>query len=164
MWGDMGLRIAWAWEQVSVSAIDLGIHDGIDSCIEIAHSLHVTKEAFLAYLRDVVIPSIGSRQNLPGCQEKSAIPFCDDCSCQSFKGLMCYCSAASRRRKNIDRAMTIKIRKSTMPCTFLTDETARRSSTVRGSWEKAGFGLVKRGRTDHLCLSEGKIRTNPEFV
>jgi hypothetical protein len=47
---------------------------------------------------------------------------------------------------------------------FRVHEIATTSSTVRGSWEKASFGFVKKDGTYYLWANEGKIRTNPEFV
>jgi hypothetical protein len=119
---------------------DSGIRDGIDLRIEIAHSLYVRKESFLAYLRDVVIPSIESNQNLSGCQENPATIFCDNCSChcserileelanhgillmtdpphtsQIFQVFDMLLFGRLKPAKSIYRAMTIRIRKSTMP-------------------------------------------------
>jgi hypothetical protein len=60
---------------------EMVIRDGRDLRIKIAESPYVTKELFLEYLRDVLIPSIESNRALPGCQRKPAIIFCDNCSC-----------------------------------------------------------------------------------
>jgi hypothetical protein len=47
---------------------------------------------------------------------------------------------------------------------FRAYEIATTSTTVRSSWEKAGFGSVRRDGTDYLWVDEGRIRASPEFV
>jgi hypothetical protein len=179
----------FAKESVS-QPFDLGIRDGIDLRIEIAHSPYVTRKSFLAYLRDVMVPSIKSNWNLPGCSEKSSIIFWDDCSD--------YCSEDIFEKLTNHEILLITYPPLTMPISqvldvllfgrlksankylprddnqdpqvdhamrdFLTYEIVTTSNTVRGSWEKADFGLVKRDDTYYLWINEGKIWTNPEFV
>jgi hypothetical protein len=58
---------------------EMRLRDGIDLRIKIAESPYVTKELFLEYLRDMVIPLIESNRGLPGSQGKPAIIFSDNC-------------------------------------------------------------------------------------
>jgi hypothetical protein len=51
------------------------------SAHQIAESLYVTKQLFLEYVRNAVIPLIESNRELPRYQGKLAIVFCDNCSC-----------------------------------------------------------------------------------
>jgi hypothetical protein len=62
--------------------LDMGVRGGIDLCIRIAQSPYITKEMFLEHVRDVVVRNVKANQDLPGCQAKRAITFCDNCSCQ----------------------------------------------------------------------------------
>jgi hypothetical protein len=58
----------------------IGSRDSIDLSIKIEASPYVTKEIFLDYIREVFIPAVESNRQLPGCQGKSSIIFCDNCS------------------------------------------------------------------------------------
>jgi hypothetical protein len=67
---------------------EIGVPDGIDLRVKIAEFPDVTKELFLEYVRDVVIPSIESSRDLPECQGKPAIIFCDIYSCNCSNDIL----------------------------------------------------------------------------
>jgi hypothetical protein len=46
---------------------------------------------------------------------------------------------------------------------FRAYEIATANTVIRGSWEKASFGLVKRNDAFYLWDKEGQIRSSPEF-
>jgi hypothetical protein len=59
---------------------ETGVRDGIDFKIEIASSPPVTQEIFTKYIDEVLISAVISNRDLPGCTDKPAILFCDNCS------------------------------------------------------------------------------------
>jgi hypothetical protein len=56
------------------------ILDGIDLEIEISPSPYVNTEIFERYVNTVLIPAVEANRQLPGCDKKPAILFCDNCS------------------------------------------------------------------------------------
>jgi hypothetical protein len=48
---------------------------------EIQPSPDVTAESFQEYIRTAFIPTVEHNRELPGCENKPAILFCDNCSC-----------------------------------------------------------------------------------
>jgi hypothetical protein len=56
------------------------VRDGIDLKVEIASSRCVTQAIFKKYIDWVSIPAVMSNRGLPGCKDKPAIFFCDNCS------------------------------------------------------------------------------------
>jgi hypothetical protein len=59
---------------------ETGLRDGIDLNVEIASSPSVTQVIFNKYIDEVLIPAVISNGGLPGCIDKPAILFCDNCS------------------------------------------------------------------------------------
>jgi hypothetical protein len=56
------------------------IRDGIDLQIEIHPSPYVNAEIFERYVDTILIPAVEANRQLPGCDKKPAILFCDNCS------------------------------------------------------------------------------------
>jgi hypothetical protein len=56
------------------------IRDGIDVQMEISPSPYVNAEIFERYVDTVLIPAVEANPQLPGCDKKPAILFCDNCS------------------------------------------------------------------------------------
>jgi hypothetical protein len=56
------------------------IRDGIDLQIEISSSPYVNAEIIERYVDTVLIPALEADRQLPGCDKKRAILFCDNCS------------------------------------------------------------------------------------
>jgi hypothetical protein len=56
------------------------IRDGIDFQIEISLSPYVNAEIFQRYVDTVLIPAVEANRQLPGCDKKLAILFCDNSS------------------------------------------------------------------------------------
>jgi hypothetical protein len=63
-----------------MSIFEKGIREGVDLRMEIRDSPYVTREVFFEYLRDIRVPTVESNRQLPRCQAKPAILFCDNCS------------------------------------------------------------------------------------
>jgi hypothetical protein len=66
----------------------MGIHNETDLQIQIAHSPYVTKEAFFEYARDVIVLTVEANRDLPGCQAKPPILFCNNCFCHCFHDIL----------------------------------------------------------------------------
>jgi hypothetical protein len=56
------------------------IREGVDLQIEIDPSPYVNAEIFERYVDAVLIPAVEANRQLPGCDKKPAILFCDNCS------------------------------------------------------------------------------------
>jgi hypothetical protein len=59
---------------------ETGARDGIDLKVEIVSSPCVRQAIFNKYIDEVLIPAVISNHGLPGCKDKPAIIFCDNCS------------------------------------------------------------------------------------
>jgi hypothetical protein len=59
----------------------MGIHNGADLRIRIAQSPNVTKETFLEYARDAMVPTVEAIRDLQGCQARPPMIFCNNCFC-----------------------------------------------------------------------------------
>jgi hypothetical protein len=46
------------------------------------------KEMFLEYVRDVIVPIVEANRDLPACQTKPVIIFCDNCSFYCFDDIL----------------------------------------------------------------------------
>jgi hypothetical protein len=187
--GDAYCPLLVSARQSVLQVFEMGVRDGIDLRIKIAQSPYITKELFLEYLREVVIPSIESNRDLPGCRGKPAIIFCDNCSCHCSEDilrelahhgvlLITYPPHTSHifqvldvllfgrlklAKKHLSRNDDLDPQVDHAMRVFRAYEIATTSTTVRSSWEKAGFGFVKRDGTYYLWVDEGKIRRCPEF-
>jgi hypothetical protein len=169
---------------------EIGVHDGIDLLIKIAESPYVAKELFLEYLGNVVIPSIESNRELPGCQGKRVIIVCENCSCHCSDDilqelanheliLIAYPPHALHLFQVLDVLLFGHLKSakkylagddnldSHVDHTFRVFRAyaiATASTTVRSSWEKAGLGSVRRDGTYYLGIGEGRIWASPQFV
>lgn len=178
-----------AYSQAS-SVFDCGLRDGIDVKIEIRDSPYINAELFEQYVRDVFFPMVESNRGLPGCERKPAILFCDNCCAhcrQDFLRelaehgvlLITYPPHTSHIFQVLDLLIfgRLKVAKKHQPhdpdLDYRLDhivrilrayEIATTSFTIRGSWEKTGFGYVKRDQTFYLYVNEQKIRSSPDFA
>jgi hypothetical protein len=64
------------------------IRDGIDLQIEIRPSPYVNAEIFERYVDTVLIPTAQANRQLPGCDKKSAILFCSNCSAHMSNSML----------------------------------------------------------------------------
>jgi hypothetical protein len=157
----------------------------IDLQIKILSSPYVTGEIFLEYLRIVLIPTVESSRSLPGCKNKPAILFCDNCACR--------CSDEVKRESAEYGILLIRYPphashifqvfgelKAAKKCLlrdvnqgrdldhvmriFHACELATTILAVQSSWQKAGFRFNRRDGVWYLYVNETKIRTSPEFM
>jgi hypothetical protein len=168
---------------------DLPVRDGMDVRIRIAQSPHIAKKMFPEGVRDVVVPTVEVNRDLPGCQAKPAVIFCEYCSCPYFDDilqglanhgilLITYPPRASHIFQMLDVMLfrRLKSAEQCLPyhqdlepqvdrtiCVFRASDIATTSMTIRGSWEKPGFGFIRRNDTCCRWVNENKIRRNPEF-
>jgi hypothetical protein len=56
------------------------VRDGIDRKVEIASPPDLTQAIFNKYIDERLIPAVISNRGLPGCKDKPAILFCNNCS------------------------------------------------------------------------------------
>jgi hypothetical protein len=177
-------------KQSVLRLFEIGVRNGIGLRVKIAESPYVTKELILQCLRDVMIPSIESTRELPGCQGKPVIIFCDHHSCHCFDDilqelvnhrivLITYPPHALHFFQVLDVPLFGRLESATKSLprddnldphldyafrAFRADEIATTSTTVRRSWEKAGFGSVRRDVVCYLWVDEGRTRASPESV
>jgi hypothetical protein len=61
---------------------DTGVRDHINLIIEIKQPASATAELFHRYITEVFFPTLETNRQLPGCENKFCILFCDNCSIQ----------------------------------------------------------------------------------
>jgi hypothetical protein len=168
----------------------MGFRDGIDLRIQIAPSPYITTDIFVHYLRDVLIPVVESNRRLPGCRKKPSILFCDNCRCHCSDEILqelanhgilvlTYPPHTSHLFQVLDVLLfgRLKAAKKYLPRgeipspqvdhvmrVFRAYEMATTSTTIRSSWERAGFGFQKRDGTLYLYVHEQRIRNGDEFA
>jgi hypothetical protein len=59
---------------------DIGVRDHIDLVIELKQPAYATAQLFHHYITEVFFPALETNRQLPGCENKLCILFCD------FKG------------------------------------------------------------------------------
>jgi hypothetical protein len=64
------------------------IRDGIDLQIEINPSPYVNADIFERHIDTVLIPAVEANQQLPGCDKKPVILFCDNCSAHMSNSML----------------------------------------------------------------------------
>jgi hypothetical protein len=74
--------------QAALSVFQMGVRDSIDLGIKIEASPYFAKAIFLDYIRELFIPTVESNRQLPGCQGKPSIIFCDNCGCHCSDGVL----------------------------------------------------------------------------
>jgi hypothetical protein len=64
-----------------LAIFDRGVWGNIDLEIKLADSPYMTDDIFIEYLCNALIPAVERNRRLPGCLNKPAILFCDNCVC-----------------------------------------------------------------------------------
>jgi hypothetical protein len=167
-----------------------GVRDGIDLRIQIAPSSYITTDIFLQYLRDVLIPVVESNRGLPGCRKKPSILFCDNCRCHCSDEILqelanhgilllpypphtshlfqvldfLFFGRLKAAKKHLPRSETHFAQVDHVMPIFRAYEIATTSTTIRSSWERAGFGFHQRDGALYLWVNEQKIRDADEFA
>jgi hypothetical protein len=188
--GDAYCPLLLSANAAATAIFEKGVRENIDLQVKILNSPYVTREVFLDYIRGVFIPAVESNRSMPGCQNKPAILFCDNCACHCSDDVMrelaergilliTYPPHTSHifqvldtllfgrlkaAKKHILRDLSLGRDLDHVLRTFRAYELATTSLTIRSSWEKAGFGFHKRDGTWYLYVNEGKIRASPEFA
>jgi hypothetical protein len=65
---------------------ETGIRTAIDMMMEIREPAYATAEIFRRYVETVLFPAIVANRKLPGCRNKPAILFCDNCASHCSEG------------------------------------------------------------------------------
>jgi hypothetical protein len=188
--GDASCPLFVCSNAAALSIFQTGIREGVDARMKIQPSPYVTKEIFLEYVREVFLPTVEQKRLLPGCHGKPAILFCDNCTCHcsadvlqdlSSHGilLITYPPHSSHIFQVLDVLLFGRLKSakkylrrdtSQVPIVdhvmrvFRAYEQAMTTTTIRSSWQKAGFGYIVKDSRYYLWVDEPKIRTSPEFV
>jgi hypothetical protein len=173
-----------------LAIFDKGVRENIDLQIKIVQSPYMTRDIFLEYIRNVLVPAVEHNRLIPGCLKKPALLFCDNCSCHCTDDvlkelaehgilLLTYPPHTSHlfqvldvllfgrlkaAKKKLSRDLSLGRDLDHALRIFRAYEMATTSLTVRSSWEKAGFGFERRDGTTYLFVHEGRIRQSPEFA
>jgi hypothetical protein len=59
---------------------DTGARDHIDLVLEIRRPAYATGELFARHIEEIFFPAVEANRQLPGCQDKLCLFFCDNCS------------------------------------------------------------------------------------
>jgi hypothetical protein len=78
--GDAYYPLFVSSDRATPAVFEHQIRDGIDLQIEISPSPDVNAEIFERYFDTLLIPAVEANRQLPGCDKKPAILFCDNCS------------------------------------------------------------------------------------
>jgi hypothetical protein len=169
---------------------ETGIRRDIDIMMEIREPAYATAEIFRRYIETVFFPGIAANRKLPGCRNKPAILFCDNCACHCSEdiliefarhGVLVLSSPpdTSNLLQVLDPLLfsRLKSAKKSLPRNdqasasidhiiriFKADETVTTSTIVRSYWEKTGFEYAKMGKAFHLLINDGKIREATGFL
>jgi hypothetical protein len=188
--GDAYCPLLLSLSRAVLRIYEKGVRENIDLQIKIVDSLYVTREIFIEYVCSILIPTVKSNRLLPGCQNKPAILFCDNCASHCSDEvkwelaehrilLITYPPHTSHIFQVIDTLLFGRL-KAEKKCLlrnlnlgrdldhvmriFRAYELATTSLTVRSSWEKTGFGFEQRDGTWYLYVNETKVRSFPKFA
>jgi hypothetical protein len=64
---------------ISKKTFDTGVRDHIDLIIEMRHPAHAAAKCFQRYIMEAFFPALEVNRQLPGCENKLCILFCDNC-------------------------------------------------------------------------------------
>jgi hypothetical protein len=149
----------------------------------------VNAEIFERYIDAVLIPAVESNRELEGCRNKPAILFCDNCKTHCSEELLkklarhgilvlTYPPHTSHVFQVLDvllfgilkRAKKFERRDDRLAPEvdhilrlFRAYEKATTSTTMRMSWDRAGFDFERRDGTTYLAINEARIRESLGF-
>jgi hypothetical protein len=132
---------------------------------------------------------VENNRQLPGCQEKPSVIFCDNCSCHCSDDvlrdlathgilLMTYPPHSSHIFQVLDVLLFGRLKSAKYLArdpnlspqvdhamrVFRAYEQATTSTTVQGSWQKASFGFVMRSGTRYLWVDKANICGSPDCL
>jgi hypothetical protein len=166
-----------------------GIGENIDLKLEIRQVPSVDAELFNQYLKIIFIPTFAANRELPGCANKPAILFCDNCASH------CSVEILRERARNGILVLTypphtphlfqvldvllfgrLKVFKKYLPKDnnegheidhilriFPTCEAVTTSMMILASWERTSFSYHQRNGTFYLAVDERRIPRVPDF-
>jgi hypothetical protein len=169
---------------------DTGVRHHIDPIIEVRQPAYTAAELFHRYITEVFFPALETNPQLPGCENKLCILFCDNCSihCQDQLlkefaeigvAVVTYSPHKSHLFQVLDLVLfgRLKTAKKYIPRAdadptdtdhlvriVKTYELVTASTRARSPWKKAGFESCKLDDTSQLLIYNGKIRDSPEFA
>jgi hypothetical protein len=169
---------------------ETGIHRDIGIMMEIREPAYATAEIFRIYIETVFFSAIAANRKLPGCRNKRAISFCDNCACQysediliEFAGqgvlVLSYPPNMSNLFQVLDLPLfgRLKLAKKYLPRNdqasasidhiiriFKAYETVTTSTMARSCWEKARFEYAKMGQAFHLLVNDRNFRESTDFL
>jgi hypothetical protein len=146
-------------------------------------SPYVNAERFERYVDTVLIPAVEVNRQLPGCDKKRAILFCDNCSAHMSNSMierlarhgvlvLTYPPHTSHLFQVLDvlrfglvkRSKKYQISDDILPIhvdhilkPFRAYESAMASTTIRAPWRQTGFEYENRNMTTYLSINEGQI-------
>jgi hypothetical protein len=157
--------------------------------IKVRQPAYATAELFHRYTTEVFFPALETNRQLPGCENKFCIRFCDNCSihCQdqlikefAERGVaaIAYPPHTSHLFQVLDLLLfgRLKTAEKYLPRAdanptdtdhlvriFKEYELVTTSTTGRPSWKKVGFEYCKLDDTFQFLVNDGKIRDSPRF-
>jgi hypothetical protein len=169
---------------ISKKIFDTGVRDHIDLIVEVRQPAYATAELFHRYITEVFLPVLETNRQLPGCENKLCILFCDNCSihCQDqllkefaergvavitypphtshiFQVLdLLLFGRLKAAQKYIPRADADSTDINHLIRIFKAYELVTTNTTVRTSWKKNGFEYCKLNDTFQLLVNDEKIR------
>jgi hypothetical protein len=149
----------------------------------------VDAELFNQYIKEIFIPTVAANRELPGCANKPAILFCDNCDSHcseeiprelAWNGILVLtCPPHTSHLFQVVDALLfnrLKVFKKYLPKDdngdrkiehiqriFRAYKRVTTSMTIRAFWKKAGFRYHQRDGTFYLAVDEGKIRAALDF-
>jgi hypothetical protein len=168
---------------------DTGARDHIGLVLEIRRLVYAAGELFARHIEEIFFPAVEANRQLPGCQDKLCLSFCDNCSIHGTESILrrfaekgvaiiTYPAHMSHIFQILDVLLFRRLkaakkyvpRDDTAPAgidhlvrIFKAHETVTTSTMVRGPWSKAGFEHIISDGVSYLVVNEGKISDSPDF-
>jgi hypothetical protein len=86
--GDAYCPLIVSPDPATLAVFEHQMRDGTDLQIEISLWPYVNAEIFKRYVDTVLIPAVEGNRQLPGCDKKPAILFCDNCSARMSNSML----------------------------------------------------------------------------
>jgi hypothetical protein len=80
--GDAYCPLFIATRPKATKIFEKSVRENIDLKLEIRQTLYRDSELFTRYIREAFLPTVAANRELPGCANKPALLFCDNCATQ----------------------------------------------------------------------------------
>jgi hypothetical protein len=166
------------------------IKEPIDLKLEIRQVLYVDAELFNQYIKEIFIPTVAANRELPGCANKPAILFYDNCASHCSDEILRELArngilvlTCPPHTSDLFQVLDVllfgrmNVFKKYLPKDdnedreidhilriFRAYEGVTTSMMIRASWEKAGFSYHQRDGTFYRAVDEGRIRGRRTFA